>query len=226
MQAFSQGSRALAMTAATARMVSVRIPDTNRPPVLRLAEPLGPAVVTPAVESPAVESPAVESPAVESPAVESPGRESPVRRAVSGALRNPTRWPTAKPTATRPSGPVSLLARAQLADAHRGLDRSMQSQDIADRYAAAHLGALRGAAALLATRPKPATRTLKHASVWVLMTKVAPELEEWANYFAAGSAKRKAAEAGISRLISDQDAAEMVRQTAQFLELIEQLIQQ
>lgn len=185
--------------AATARMVSVRIPvGDDRPPRLHLATPV------PAIDDP-LDDP-VDYPFLHQAA---PAFQGPIRPSIPA----------------RPGGPVSLLARSQLADAHRGLDRSMQAGDIADRYAAAHLGALRGAAALLATRPKPTARALKHASVWVLMAKVAPELEEWANYFAAGSAKRKAAEAGITRLISDQDATEMVRQTSDFLEVIEQLIQ-
>ncbi|AZI57656.1 hypothetical protein EH165_05305 [Nakamurella antarctica] len=86
------------------------------------------------------------------------------------------------------------------------------------------MAALKMAAAILETRPRPTSRSFKHASAWVLLTKVTPELENWSNYFAAGSAKRKAAEAGITRFISAQDADDMVRQTAAFLEIAESMV--
>jgi len=50
---------------------------------------------------------------------------------------------------------------------------------------------------------------------------VAPEFSEWAAFFAAGSAKRQAAEAGIHRLVSAREADDMVRQVAAFLELVD-----
>ena len=40
-------------------------------------------------------------------------------------------------------------------------------------------------------------------------------------FFAAGSAKRQAAEAGIHRLVSAREADDMVRQVAAFLELVD-----
>ena len=71
------------------------------------------------------------------------------------------------------------------------------------RYATAHLAALRAAAAVLAVRAQPAPgRRSRMTSVWALLTRVAPELEEWAVFFAAGAAKRAAAEAGISRAVT------------------------
>ncbi len=97
----------------------------------------------------------------------------------------------------------------------------MSATDPAERYAAAHLGALRGAAAVLGCHPRPSSRTVRNASAWVQLERVAPELVEWCTYFAAGSAKRKAAEAGISRFINAAEAAELVRQTAIFLDLID-----
>jgi hypothetical protein len=53
------------------------------------------------------------------------------------------------------------------------------------------------------------------------MSKVAPEFSEWAAFFAAGSAKRQAAEAGIHRLVSAREADDMVRQASTFLDLVE-----
>jgi hypothetical protein len=56
------------------------------------------------------------------------------------------------------------------------------------RFAAAHLSALRAAAALVAHRGQPAPgRSRRITSVWVLVTVVAPELGEWAAWFAAAS---------------------------------------
>lgn len=120
----------------------------------------------------------------------------------------------------RRPAPVASGARNQLADAQRCLAQAMAATDLADRYVAAHLGALRGAAAILAMRPHPTSRTLKNASAWVQLEKVAPEYADWATYFAAGSAKRKAAEAGITRLITTDEVDQLIRQTADFLDLV------
>ncbi|MTD16527.1 hypothetical protein GIS00_21555 [Nakamurella sp. YIM 132087] len=120
------------------------------------------------------------------------------------------------------SGPVPQATRDLLADAGRGLGRAVAAQDVAERYAAAHLAALRAAAAVLSTRAQPGRG--RRASAWDLLARLAPELGEWAAFFAAGSAKRQAAEAGISRLISAREADDMLRQAAEFVELIEQKV--
>ena len=72
---------------------------------------------------------------------------------------------------------------------------------------------------MLAARARPVRG--RRGSAWELITKVAPEFAEWAAFFAAGSAKRQAAEAGINRLVSPREADDMVRQVAAFLELVE-----
>ncbi len=115
--------------------------------------------------------------------------------------------------------PVSQAARSLLADAGRGLGRAIRADQPTDRYAAAHLAALRGAAAVLATKARPGRA--RQASAWELLAKLAPEFSEWAAFFAAGSAKRQAAEAGITRFVSPREADDMVRQCAAFLDLVE-----
>ncbi len=115
--------------------------------------------------------------------------------------------------------PVSQAARDLLADAGRGLGRAIRSDQPTERYAAAHLAALRGAAAVLATKARPGRG--RQASAWELLTRLAPEFAEWAAFFAAGSSKRQAAEAGIARLVSPREADDMVRQCAAFLDLVE-----
>lgn len=121
--------------------------------------------------------------------------------------------------APAPSRPISQAARDLLADAGRGLGRAIRADQPTERYAAAHLAALRGAAAILATKARPGRS--RQASAWELLTKLAPEFGEWAAFFAAGSAKRQAAEAGIARFVSPREADDMVRQCAVFLDLVE-----
>lgn len=87
-----------------------------------------------------------------------------------------------------------------------------------ERYVQAHLAALRGAAAVLAARARPRRRAAP-ASAWTLLSTVAPELAEWAVFFAAASVTRAAAEAGVRRLVTHRDADDMVRQSGQFLTL-------
>lgn len=118
-----------------------------------------------------------------------------------------------------PARPVPQAARDLLADAGRGLGRAIRADLPTDRYAAAHLAALRGAAAVLATKARPGRS--RQASAWELLAKVAPEFSEWAAFFASGSAKRQAAEAGIARFINPREADDMVRQCAAFLDLVE-----
>jgi hypothetical protein len=118
-----------------------------------------------------------------------------------------------------PARPVPQAARDLLADAGRGLGRAIRADQPTDRYASAHLAALRGAAAVLATKARPGRS--RQASAWELLAKLAPEFSEWAAFFAAGSAKRQAAEAGIARFINPREADDMVRQCATFLDLVE-----
>lgn len=114
--------------------------------------------------------------------------------------------------------PVPQAARDLLADASLGLGRACAATDPADRYAIAHLAALRAAAAVLAARARP-TRG-RRGSVWTLMTRVAPEFDEWAAFFAAGSAKRQAVQAGLSAGVPAREADDLVRQVAVFISLV------
>src|SRR4051794_11917382 len=68
-------------------------------------------------------------------------------------------------------------------------------------------------------RPEPARR--RPRSAWVLLGQVAPELEEWATFFAAGAAKRAAAEAGLSRAVTEREADDLVRDVGAFLAVVE-----
>ena len=90
-------------------------------------------------------------------------------------------------------------ARDLLGTARHGLATAMATTVSTERYATAHLAALRAAAAVLAVPHPAAPPPGGPANVWVLLAEVAPELSEWAAFFAAGAGKRAAAEAGLSR---------------------------
>jgi len=117
--------------------------------------------------------------------------------------------------------PVSQAARDLLADGGGALGRAIRAAEPTDGYAIAHVAALGGAAAVLAARARPGGRG-NQGNAWVLLARLAPVFSEWSAFFAAGSAKRQAAEAGITRLVSPREADDMVRQTSAFLDLIEE----
>lgn len=116
-----------------------------------------------------------------------------------------------------PASTHSYLARAA-----ESLSEAMAATEVPTRYACAHVAALRAAAALLAARahPEPARRRPQR-NAWVLLAEVAPELAEWARFFAAGAAKRAAAEAGSTRAVSEREADDLVRDADRFLAVVE-----
>ena len=96
---------------------------------------------------------------------------------------------------TLPATTHSYLLRAA-----ESLSEAIAADDVATRYACAHVAALRAAAALLAARARPtAARRRPQKNAWVLLAGVAPGLREWASFFAAGASKRAAAEIEPSR---------------------------
>ena len=117
--------------------------------------------------------------------------------------------------------PLPSAARQLLDQAHRGLAEAAAAADPRERYATAHLGALRGAAAVLAARTRPESSRRRPRSAWVLLGQVAPELGEWATFFAAGAGKRAAAEAGLSRAVTEREADDLVRDVRGFLDVVE-----
>lgn len=110
---------------------------------------------------------------------------------------------------------VDLVERA-----HDSLLSAVRASTPGDRYVAAHLAALRGAAALLAARGRPNHRSGPR-SVWEVLPRVAPELEEWAAFFDAGASRRAAVEAGRDEAVSSREADDLVRDAETFLVLVE-----
>jgi hypothetical protein len=66
----------------------------------------------------------------------------------------------------------------------------------------------------------PRPRRGSTRNVWHLLAVVAPELAEWAAFFASCSDIRAAAEAGIARLVGQRDADDLLRQAEQFVGLV------
>jgi hypothetical protein len=129
-----------------------------------------------------------------------------------------------------PAGPFSLPAttHSYLARSAESLRDAVVAHDVPTRYACAHVAALRAAAALLAARARPlgatGARRRPQKNAWILLAEVAPELAEWATFFAAGAAKRAAAEAGSTRAVTEREADDLVRDADRFLAVVEQTL--
>jgi hypothetical protein len=118
-----------------------------------------------------------------------------------------------------PRTAVTLLNQAR-----RGLEQVEYTNAPNERFVGAHLAALRAAAAVLAVRGRPHRARSRPTSVWVLLAKMAPELREWAAFFASGSDTRAAVQAGLPRCVSTREADDLVRQVGQFLGIIEHVV--
>jgi hypothetical protein len=123
-------------------------------------------------------------------------------------------------------GRLAPTARALLESARHGLATAGGEASPGGRYAAAHLAALRAAAAVVAARPAPGAvpRRKIPRSVWELLPRVEPALAEWAAFFAAGARKRAAAEAGLPRAVSAREADDLLRDAETFLTLAEEAL--
>jgi hypothetical protein len=137
--------------------------------------------------------------------------------------RAPVPHPGSRPGRTAfdlPAATHSYLARAA-----SSLQEAMTTSEVPMRYACAHVAALRATAALLAARATPASpprRGRQQKNAWVLLAEVAPELGEWAAFFAAGASKRAAAESGSRRAVTEREADDLVRDADRFLGLVEE----
>ncbi|MBY8876563.1 SAV_6107 family HEPN domain-containing protein [Actinacidiphila acidipaludis] len=122
---------------------------------------------------------------------------------------------------------ASPAALDLLTQAHIGLEEAAALQAPHERYATAHLAALRTAAAVLAVRGRPedtSRRRRRIRSAWEVLPEIAPELAEWSALFAAGAERRARAEAGIASAANARDADDLIRATAMFLRLVERML--
>ena len=120
------------------------------------------------------------------------------------------------PSRTTPSRTTDDL----LASARRSLAEASIATSAGERYAAAHLAALRAAAAVLAARNSRSSGRLSKRprvrSVWTVLPQAAAEFAEWAAFFAAGASKRAGAEAGLP-CVSHREADDLVRDADAFV---------
>lgn len=122
---------------------------------------------------------------------------------------------------------ASPAALDLLTQAHTGLQEAAVLETPHERYATAHLAALRTAAAVLAVRARPESnprRRRRIRSAWEVLPEVAPELAEWSALFAAGAGRRARAEAGIAGAVSARDADDLIRAAGMFLHLVERML--
>ncbi|MFJ1895453.1 SAV_6107 family HEPN domain-containing protein [Streptomyces sp. NPDC088115] len=148
------------------------------------------------------------------------------RRRADGPAPSPT-GPAhdVHPVLRRASAPPAALDL--LAQARAGLEETAVLDVPNERYATAHLAALRAAAAVLAVRgrPEPSRRRReKIRSAWEVLPEIAPELTEWSALFASGAGRRARAEAGIPGAAGRRDADDLLRDAAMFLRLVERLL--
>jgi SAV_6107-like HEPN len=121
--------------------------------------------------------------------------------------------------APRRRGGLTLLGQALGV-----LGEAVAEQSAAERFRLAHLAALRCAAALFAERARPSGGHRRPTNAWVLLASVAPELSDWASYFAAGASQRAAVEAGAVHAVTAREADDLVRAVEQFLVIVESSI--
>jgi hypothetical protein len=121
-------------------------------------------------------------------------------------------------TLARP--PVSTAARMLLERSRAGLLLALEAHSPAERYVAAHLAALRAAAAVLAARSRPGGRGGPR-SVWEVLPRIAPEMGEWAAFFASTASRRAAIEAGRTDVVGARDADDLLRDAESFHHLVE-----
>lgn len=118
--------------------------------------------------------------------------------------------------------PPVAATSLDLLDRSRGsLLLACRAGDCAERYLESHLGALRAAAALLAVR-STATGRSRPRSVWDVLPVVAPELSEWASFFAGSARRRVVIQRGGAP--TPREADDLLRQAEVFLEIVQDLI--
>lgn len=114
--------------------------------------------------------------------------------------------------------PVPPAVHELLERSRSTLEAACRTSDVAERYLEAHLGALRAAAALVAARTVPSPRS-RPRSVWQVLPALAPDLGEWAAFFAGTSSRRAVLDRG--GWLPAREADDLLRQAEMFLEIVQ-----
>ncbi|PRZ41399.1 hypothetical protein CLV47_110127 [Antricoccus suffuscus] len=117
----------------------------------------------------------------------------------------------------------SATARQLLTAAWRSIAEATQHDDPTDRFDAANVAALRAAAAVVSVRAHPAgtngvpgDRRRGLETVWDILPRIAPELAEWADFFAVHSRVRGVARSDRSVRIGQRQADDLLRDADRF----------
>ena len=138
-------------------------------------------------------------------------------------LGDHARGPAATRAPAAAAAPVSAEALALLARADAELLAGQFAPESGDRFIHAHLAAIRAAAAVLAVRGRPGRRSAAR-TVWEMLTRVAPELETWAVYFAGAAPLRSRVEAGRRDLVTDDRAECALAAAEDFRDTVEEVL--
>ncbi len=135
--------------------------------------------------------------------------------------RDSSRWAgEGDPFSRRGYVPASVLELLDRSGASlRAAGRARRAEE---RYVAAHLCALRAAAAVLAARTG-AGGFSRPRSVWEVLPTLAPELTEWAGFFALAAGERAAIERE-GRTVTARAADDLVRQAETFVGIVQDLL--
>lgn len=125
--------------------------------------------------------------------------------------------------ATAASGGATAASALELVERSRAdLLQASHSRGIAQRYQHSQLAAMRAAAALVSARAVP-TGQARPRSLWDLLPSVAPELTEWAGFFAAVTSRHPSLAGSVPAVpgqITAREADDLLRQAETFVELV------
>jgi hypothetical protein len=151
----------------------------------------------------------------------------------------------------RPEDMTLMVSNDDLQRARSSLAEAELAPRPSDRYLAAHLAALRVVAVVLSHRAPPTTgrpngrarnggpqnssaqnssaqkgrsQNGRRQNAWRMLAEVAPELAEWAAFFAATEPKRDAIRAGATSIVSGREADDLVRDAEAFLRVVERAV--
>lgn len=117
---------------------------------------------------------------------------------------------------TPPPGATAATALELVERARADLLEACHSRDVAERYRQSRLGAMRAAAALVSARVRGA-RAGGPQSLWELVPAAAPELTEWAEFFAVATDHP---EQSARPAVSAREADDLLRQAETFIGLV------
>jgi hypothetical protein len=128
--------------------------------------------------------------------------------------------PSGPPAHPEPPARPEPAIQTDLHRAKAALIEAELSPHPSDRFLAAHLAALRVAAIVLSVRARPGCNS-RPRNAWLVLAEVAPELAEWATFFAATEGKREAVRSGATTIVNAREADDLIRDAQTFLDLVE-----